>query len=157
MHSNKLLMTDLNKYPKGTDIVEYSPKDVSLDWLSKEAYNDPQVLVSATQGGPAEINVREWGPVRRVFMINSKHEAMLRVRTFYFPGWHASVDGVDTPLSAEPVTGAILLKVPAGIHNVGIVFSDTPVRKAGKLFSAAAGGLLLYIYFRSRRNKAVTV
>ncbi|MBC7249149.1 MAG: glycosyltransferase family 39 protein [Anaerolineae bacterium] len=62
----------------------------------------------------------------------------LTVLTFYFPGWHATIDGQPVPVEATGPQGLIRLAVSAGEHLVTLRFSETPVRLLGDGLSAAA-------------------
>jgi uncharacterized membrane protein YfhO len=57
--------------------------------------------------------------------------------TFYFPGWHAYVDGVETNIEFQDPAyrGVITFSVPKGIHKVKVIYEDTKVRRIGKIIS----------------------
>jgi hypothetical protein len=62
-----------------------------------------------------------------------------RARIFAFPGWRAVLDGATPlPTRADPVTGAIVLDLPPGEHEVELRFAMTPIRRTGALVSLLA-------------------
>ncbi|GIW08452.1 MAG: hypothetical protein KatS3mg060_3257 [Dehalococcoidia bacterium] len=74
----------------------------------------------------------------------------VHLRTFYFPGWRASIDGAPADLRANGPSGEIAVDLPAGTHELTIAFGETPVRRVGELVSIgsllallAAGGVAL--------------
>ncbi|MCL6647600.1 MAG: hypothetical protein K6U89_04640 [Chloroflexi bacterium] len=67
----------------------------------------------------------------------------LRVRTFYFPGWSATIDGMPVALWPDGPAGEIALALPAGRHEVTIAFGTTPARRLGEFLSLVGLGVLL--------------
>ncbi len=76
-----------------------------------------------------------WNSATRFIDVQAEKPVVLRIRTFNFPGWKASLDGRDIGIKTEDKTGLILINVPKGIHKVKLVFEDTPVRFYGKVIS----------------------
>lgn len=81
-----------------------------------------------------------------VFVARSRAAApfTVRLRIFAFPGWQASLDGLVLPARVEAATGAILLDLPAGEHEVALRFGMTPIRRTATLVSlltVALGGV----------------
>jgi hypothetical protein len=65
------------------------------------------------------------------------------VAQFFFPGWRGFLDGQAVALRPAEGTGLIALDLPAGRHELRLVFGDTAVRRtAGAL---ALAGLVLGI------------
>jgi len=62
----------------------------------------------------------------------------LRFYTAYYPGWRASVDGVETPLAIWGDLGGMEVAVPAGEHQVVLRFGDTWPRQLGTALSVAS-------------------
>jgi hypothetical protein len=67
---------------------------------------------------------------------------VLRLFTFYFPGWHAYVDGQEVEIMIGDPEGFITLWVPEGEHEVVVQFEDTPPRTTGWIVSAVGLGML---------------
>jgi hypothetical protein len=119
---------------------EYLPKTVNLDTLSSLGVHDPRL--SSMDRFSADI--RRWGYVDRDFVVDSPRGARLRVKTFYFPGWRAWFDGKEVPLTAEDGTGAIMMAVPPGRHDVCLRFTNTPPRTWGVALSLLAFVILVF-------------
>jgi hypothetical protein len=134
----RLTERELDGSLRSLDVKEYVPAAVSLDWLAREAHKEGSGLVSCPDEKDLTAVVKDWSPLRRVFTVDAPHEIALRLRTFYYPGWKGYVDGVETPLSTERDSGAILVRVPKGEHDVVLKFTDTLDRWVGKIFSALA-------------------
>jgi hypothetical protein len=54
----------------------------------------------------------------------------------YFPGWQAYVDGKDLPISPDPETGIVTVRVPPGEGSIRIAYHRTGARIAGEALSA---------------------
>jgi hypothetical protein len=80
------------------------------------------------------------------------------LRTFYFPGWQATIDGVPVEVQPTGPSGEIAVEVPAGTHEVRISFGDTPPRRLGELVSIASLLVLLVagaVALRGRWSRTV--
>jgi hypothetical protein len=79
------------------------------------------------------------------------------VAQFYFPGWHAQIDGLEVPVGSTGKTGLVALTVPAGEHEVYLIFRDTPPRRIGTaLFWVGLVALVLVTWrIRSAPNDKV--
>jgi len=63
---------------------------------------------------------------------NENNRGLIRINTFYFPGWKARIDGQDSPLLYEGAFNGIMhLQVPSGKHRVKIEYAGTNVQKIG--------------------------
>jgi hypothetical protein len=72
---------------------------------------------------------------------------LLRLYTFYFPGWQARIDGEKTDIEIGAPEGFIVVPVPAGSHQVDVKFGSTPDRFISavvSLFSLAAIGWIAW-------------
>ncbi len=70
-------------------------------------------------------------PWRNRFYVNTPQKFVLRLYLFYFPGWKAYIDGVETPIEIAHPEGFITVRIPSGEHTVVLSFEDTAPRKAG--------------------------
>lgn len=85
---------------------------------------------------PARVD--EWRPQYRRITVSMDRRAELAIKTLYFPGWSAMIDGREMPVHVDPKSGGILLVVPAGESRIELRFQDTPARKwAWKIFWAS--------------------
>lgn len=126
-------------FPRGMEVEEYLPATVSLSWLRvPENIAAGPELSCPNPAIPVKLKIERWDGQYRTFSVVAGSPASIRVRTFYYPGWRATVDGTEARIGVEPLSGAMLIEVPAGSHKLRLEFRDTPVRKAGWLVSLAA-------------------
>ena len=95
----------------------------------------------AETGTPAQ--VREWGPTRKEFAINSPEPVTAALRLLNYPAWRVEVNGKPVHALSNDHTGQMLVALPAGISRVRVAFADTPDRRWGNVISAGAVAILL--------------
>jgi len=111
---------------------EYTPVWVNdVKTISTETDDDRVSVIS----GEASIDIEEWQAEKRIINIKSTSDVLVRISTFYFPGWEAILDGEKTPVKIEQGTGAMLIVIPKGRHKLVLRFEDTPVRYYSKIIS----------------------
>ena len=54
--------------------------------------------------------------------------SVLRVGTFFFPGWEARADGEKTGLRPDSQTGLMLVDVPEGCNRITLEFKASLIR-----------------------------
>jgi hypothetical protein len=149
---------DLAAISRDRDVFEYVPSAVSLDWLKCEetwrVYQGAEMAevsrVEDGKPGRLDFKVGGWGAEARSVTVDTDADAALRLRTFNYPGWHAYIDGREAPISTEGISGAMLVEMPKGRHELSLKFTDTPYRKAAKLISAASALGVAYLFTRRR-------
>ncbi len=134
------------------DVGEYRPR-----WSVQEAGGDrlairmPQAFYGgqrAALSGPGGLSIEAWRPQRRVLAVRADEPGSLLLRTFYYPAWHATADGVALAVHPEPRSGLMLVDVPAGSSRVEITYRATAWHRAGAWISlgtllALVGGPLV--------------
>jgi hypothetical protein len=148
------------------DIIEWERRSLAIgttstgDFLPVKAARVrmrpmPSLVESYTQPGPvdrvnravlpdgARLDIVEHGPLHDRFAVSTPKKFVLRLYTFYFPGWRAYVDGAEVEIEVAGPEGFITLRVPEGEHEVLVRFEDTPPRTAGWIISAV--GLVVLI------------
>ena len=98
-------------------------------------------------GAGGSVTILERLPTRWSLDVSAAVPARLVVANPYFPGWRATVDGVDARLTAKPGE-PIVLPFPAGSHRVVLDYRPGSLR-AG-LALAAASALALAVLVRRR-------
>lgn len=142
---------ELSGLPSGMEVEEYLPMTVSLSWLRDTINTVPSPrLTPLKRDFPVKIKVERWDGQFRQFTVSSGGDETIRVRTFYFPGWTAEVDGVETRIDVQRESGAMLIDVPAGSHDVRLRFKDTPDRLAGWAVTALAALLCVWLTLKDR-------
>jgi len=139
--------------PADMEVEEYLPMKVSLSWLRDQKNSAPSALLTPLkQDFPVKLKVVRWDGQYRQFSVSSGGNETIRVRTFYYPGWTAEVDGVETHIDVQEESGAMLIDVPAGNHDVRLRFNNTPDRVAGWLVTALAALVLAWLISRDKRS-----
>ena len=91
---------------------------------------------------------------KRLYHVSAKSDLQMVDYTFYFPGWHAYVDGVKTDIQFQDPAyrGVITYAVPKGDHDIRVVFEDTKIRMLGKMVTLIAAFILvsLSIYLNNK-------
>lgn len=139
------------EYSSSADLIEYLPVQVDTGRLDELKKDRP--LVSSTE--VCATSIITWDSTDRYFAVDSANGARLTVKTFYFPGWKAWVDGSETAISPEDKTGAIVINVPSGRHAVRLRFMDTPPMAWGKAISLVTLVALVFPYGAVRRRRHI--
>lgn len=91
--------------------------------------------------GEGKVTVEEWRSSGRRISVSSEEGGTVGLRSFWFPGWTARVDGEEVPI--EPATDYAIqsVKVPPGSHTIEFSFDATPVRR----FAGWTGIVFLFL------------
>lgn len=89
-----------------------------------------------------QVEVREWSSHRRRLRVEAGDSTQLALRTFYYPGWTAKVDGESVEIEVLPPLHAIGLQVTPGEYLLDVRFGPTPVQVLGSIMSVLTAGLL---------------
>jgi hypothetical protein len=142
MYTAPLLVaiTDLEKVNRYTNLPkEYTPVwAVDVEKTVKELSTEKVMALS----GKAGLRILEWEPEKRSIVINASQPAMLRIATFYYPGWKATIDGKKSGIAIEEKSGAMLVSAPSGEHTLELTFRDTPLRAFSKYLSFGSCAIL---------------
>jgi len=129
---------------------EHIPRGVQ-DWerFEQQPFEDDGLLATSPE---AEVEILEWSSHRRRMDISANEPTEVLLRTFFFPGWVATLDGEPIPLKPVAPLHAIGFQVPSGKRHVDIRFQPTPIRVLGSILSVLTAGLLLVANLRGRRR-----
>ncbi len=120
------------------------------------------LIASYRRGGPVDkvnratlprgttVEIVAHGPTYDRFRVRSAKKFILRLYTFYFPGWRALVDGEEVPIELGRPEGFITIPIPPGEHEVLVVLGTTPVRRAATFISALALAVLIFLSLLGR-------
>jgi hypothetical protein len=90
----------------------------------------------------AQAQVRRWSSYDRELLAHATVPTKLKIRTFYFPGWTAYIDGQRVPVE-QADDGLIQIELPAGLHEVEARFERTIWERLGILISAISWAAVL--------------
>ncbi len=110
----------------------------------------------ATLPDDTTVKVVEHGPLQDRLSVSTTEPFLLRLYTFYFPGWHAYVDGEEVEIEMGRPEGFITFWVPAGEHEVLVRFEDTPPRIIGWAISAVGLVSLIVALILAPADRRVT-
>jgi hypothetical protein len=106
-------------------------------WSGKTEEYPVKSIKPAVIEGMGTIVQRDQRNSSRTYKINATTPIRMVDYTFYFPGWKATVDGVEVPIEFQDpkYRGVITYPVPQGEHIVQLTFEDTKVRLLGKMLT----------------------
>jgi hypothetical protein len=100
--------------------------------------------------------VEAWDPEYRRVRLQASRETQVRLKTYYFPGWAALLDGKPAPVATD-IDGVQVVTVPPGVHTLESYFGMTSARRTGAISFASAlliiFGLAGADYLASRRRR----
>lgn len=87
--------------------------------------------------GDGEFEILEEKNASRLYKTKSDSELRLIDYTFYFPGWNVYVDGTPTVIEYQDSNhrGLITYKVPAGEHEIQVIYEYSKVRLLSLILS----------------------
>ncbi len=133
---------------------EYGPRGSDHYDLDEHA---PRVSLrpgeNTAAGTGTRPQVREWGPTRKEFAVNSPEPVTAALRLLNYPAWRAEVNGKPVRAFSDQNTGQMLVSLPAGSSRVRIAFVATPDRLWGNVISAVAVLVLLAVLLTSCRRR----
>lgn len=135
------------EYLKGQEFVAKFPNSRGApsfkDWRPLWAKDLPELkkMSADVEADSRAVMIKSWEPEHRSFQVGSGPSAEARVRTYYYPLWIATAEGL--PLSVRPADdGAILITIPPGETNVALTFQE-PRRVAIARIVSGCGWLLI--------------
>lgn len=88
------------------------------------------------------------------FTVDSPTESFVGLSRVYYPGWTATIDGMNVDIDPVNEKGLVAAHVPSGNHTVAFTFGETPVRLATDIISSITlvGIGILYLGTILKRN-----
>jgi hypothetical protein len=100
----------------------------------------------------AVVHQEAYAPNRAWFEIETPQATRVRYLTFAFPGWQVYVDGRSVPVTPSDSDGLITFELPAGRHDVAVIWGSTPIRAAATGVSLVALTALVFAAYVALRN-----
>ena len=142
-----------------TTLGEYLPRTVTRTPTTSplveafQANTWPERLDRSTLPAGATASLLEQNAVSHRYRLETPAPFSLRFHHFAYPGWQANLDGQPLPITPEAESGLMRLDIPAGVHDLSIHFSDTPLRLAALSLSALTLLVLPFLpYFTTRSS-----
>lgn len=114
---------------------EYLPIWASVPDMHKSQPVSKKISILS---GDATFHIAEWHPENRTIQLDVRTPAVVRIETYYYPGWLARVNGITRKVLLEKQSGAMLIVLSPGKQVLSLVFTDTPLRKWSKYLSLFA-------------------
>lgn len=131
---------------------EHLPASVELQNLEKDENPENRVIFITGEG---KVNYLEWLAERRRVSLFVTRGGTVRIKTFYFPGWVAFIDGKPASVSRDAGTSAMTVAVPTGEHLLTLEFIDTPIRFYAKVITLLSLlGVLVLVWSKKRLELA---
>ncbi len=125
---------------------EYNPL-VMPNWRQRTIVRqDPSVTVMQ---GQAQVETKRWDAQNRNLRVSAETPVSIRIRLFDYPGWSVMVDDLRVEPRKDSKTGAMILDVDEGLHEIRIQFGNTWWRKIATGISLIAVTTLLGITIKS--------
>jgi hypothetical protein len=114
---------------------------------------DPGFVSGSGPAAPIPAVIRFYAPEKVVIEAEAPGESLLVLTDSFYPGWRASVDGVETEiLRANAVHRAV--RLPAGSHRVIFEYAPASVRWGGAISALALGAVGLAPFVARRLREA---
>ncbi|HEV7744167.1 MAG TPA: 6-pyruvoyl-tetrahydropterin synthase-related protein [Pyrinomonadaceae bacterium] len=135
------------EYLKGQEFIAKFPTSRGApsfkDWRPLWAKDIPEMkkMNADVEADSRLVTIKSWDPEHRTFHISGGPSAEARVRTYYYPLWAATAQGVT--LSVHPADdGALLITIPPGDTDVELTFQE-PRRVATARIVSTIGWILI--------------
>jgi uncharacterized membrane protein YfhO len=130
----------------------FSPFEYRPVWLT-----DPgRILLPAEKviivKGAGSISIIDWKSNRRVLSTTGNTPLTIKFSTFFYPGWTARIDGLNSKIAVDKDSGAMLIDIPKGKHAVTLKFQDTPIRYYSKIISLLSFVILIFLLILQRKK-----
>jgi uncharacterized membrane protein len=136
------------------DVREYTPIRAGD---MKKIISETGIQKASVVSGRALIDIVEWKSENRVISVEASEPSILRISTFYFPGWEAYIDNNRSRIKIENESGAMLVDIPKGKHKLVLKFEDTPIRYYAKIISLVSFCVMvLLVLFSKKSNRNLT-
>lgn len=118
-------------YKGTTDTGESSPL-----WSVRFMEKEPAAHLEIIKGN-AQIKELERKITRHSYEITASEPVRVRENTLYFPGWEVLIDGKKTDVEFQDPQnrGLMTFFVPAGKHEISVIFKETRLRGLANLIS----------------------
>jgi hypothetical protein len=88
--------------------------------------------------------VIRWDALYREVEVDIDQPGVLRLKSYYFPGWSARINGQEANLFSD-TSGVQTLPLTPGRHRVEVFFENTPPRTVGAALTIAALLIILLL------------
>lgn len=116
-------------------------------WAKKEALSN-QEKVSVTE---RNVSIKSWNETERSFLITEGESQNVRIATFYYPYWQATVNNIPVIIENDE-NGVILVPVPKEESLVKVYFQEPLSVKIASIVSifswSSLFGFILFLFYK---------
>src|SRR3989344_493823 len=139
-----------DSYYLTNDATTTSSNDLMPLWVKKMPLQRSKNKVEIVSGNGIIKNISA-NSKQIKFSVDALSQSIIRVNTIYFPGWSASVDGINVPISYANEKGVMDVSISSGKHLVQANFGETPLGLASDIISLLSFFILLLLIIRRNR------
>ena len=135
-----------------SDMRELPDEENQIFWWSVWSKKKALVTKEKITAGSRHAVVNDWKPEERTFTVTDGEPTRVRVATFYYPHWKATVN--DNPVNVEmDENGAMLVSIPAEESTVKMYFREPSAIRIAAIFSALAWLFIAAAFFFCLRGR----
>lgn len=124
-------------------------------WLPVWVHEPLPEMKTAADAPDRTVTVNHWSAEKRSFHVSAGNPSEARIRTFFYPHWHAMAAGRELTVRPDQ-NGALMVTLPNEAADISIEFREPPrVRYAAVV--ALIAFLIIGSLFISRRSVGVQV
>ncbi|MGB3693918.1 MAG: 6-pyruvoyl-tetrahydropterin synthase-related protein [Spirulinaceae cyanobacterium] len=116
---------------KLVDVPEYVPLLENGNHAPYPKIDQPKVSLVEGRG---DFQISKWASYQRLIQVNAEEKSLLKVRTYYYPGWHLYVNDQPEDIEVLP-DGTMGINIEPGSSLIKLKYQQTPVFQLGILFS----------------------
>ena len=117
-------------------------------WARQEALDTRNPVIADNR----EVQILAWETTRRKFIVDEGAPTSVRVATFYYPYWRASVNGQSVEIDKDE-NGAITLPIEAEPSKIDLRFEEPPIYDFARWVSAITWTILLSLVLHNLVRK----
>ena len=102
-------------------------------------------------GGIADLKNISFNSKRIDLSVNASSQSLVRINTIYYPGWKATIDNKDTPISHANEKGVMDIHVGSGEHFIQVRFGETNLRLVSDIISVLSFFALAFLVSKGRK------
>lgn len=132
--------------PLLADVQEYRPVwSVREDGASITP--DESLPIAVMLSGSGKIQQATKAPQETTVNLTAETAGTLLIKTLYYPGWSAAINGRDADIAPHSETGLITVGFDSGVNDIKVAYKGTPYQRTGKIISMLSLIASISIYF----------
>ena len=123
-------------------LIEYAPV-----WAQniREIMFETNHRKATVMKGDAIVKVVAWESEKRIIDVDVDKPSILKLNTFYYPGWEAEIDGKKVDIAIEEPSGTMMVNILPGKHILALQFHNTRLRDYALYISIISSLIVIII------------